>query len=127
MPHPRRAVITGLGLVSPLGLDLATNWHSLRAGRSGVRPIAAYDASALPVRFGGTLEGFDARDFVDKKDRKALKMMSRSIQVALAGARRALDDGGLAAGSFDPERCGVSFGAATMPGDLSELGAAAHA
>src|SRR5262249_27674032 len=113
-------------------------WDALRCGRTGIRPTRAYDAGALPVRFGGHVEGFDAREFVDKKDRKSLKMMCRSTQLAVAGARRALDDAGLAAGAFHPAPargagaldragCGVSFGSGTIPGDPLDRGPAAHA
>src|SRR5437763_16720905 len=67
---PRRVVLTGLGLVTPLGLDLETIWRALVEGRSGVRTITAFDPSALPVRFGGEVPDFDARRLIDKKHLK---------------------------------------------------------
>src|SRR5437763_1520233 len=88
----RRAVLTGIGAITPLGLDLASIRAALREGRSGVRPICSFDCSALPVRFAGTVEGFDARQYLDKKDRKRLNVMSRTIQLAVGAAKLAMDD-----------------------------------
>lgn len=122
----RRAVITGLGVVTPVGLGAGPFWDALRAGRGGVRPITSFDASALPARFGGEIRDFDARDYVAKSERKRLKMMVRTIQFAVAAARLAADDAGLGAGGIDPARFGVVFGAGTIPGDLADLGPAAR-
>ena len=97
------------------------------AGQSGVRLLPAFAASELPVRIGAEIEGFDPRDFLDKKDRKQLKMMVRTIQLAVAGARLALRDAGVEPGSFDPDRFGIAFGMGTIPGDLADLGEAARA
>src|SRR6267143_3674480 len=91
-PTPRRAVITGLGIVSPIGLDRTTYWDALTSGRSGIRAIAGFDVSALPTRIAGEVLGFDAKKYIDKKERKSLKIMSRSIQFAVAAAQLALDD-----------------------------------
>src|SRR5689334_2567738 len=118
-PPPRRAVITGLGAVTPLGEGAAAFWDALRAGRSGVRPVTSFDASALPVRFGGEVRDFDARNYLPKSERKRLKMMVRTIQFAVAAARLAADDAGLAAAPPDPQRFGVVFGAGTIPGELA--------
>jgi 3-oxoacyl-[acyl-carrier-protein] synthase II len=122
----RRTVITGVGAVTPVGAG-ATYWEALRAGRGGVRPITSFDASALPARFGGEVRDFDARDYVAKSERKRLKMMVRTAQFAVAAARLAADDAGLAPGSLDPSRLGVVFGAGTIPGELADLGPAARA
>jgi len=123
---PRRVVLTGVGLVTPLGLDVASFWEALRGGRSGVRPIRSFDASALPVRFGGEVEGFDARLYIDKKDRKSLKMMVRTMQFAVAAAQLALDHGRVDKTRLDPARFGVLFGAGTIPGVQEDLGPAAQ-
>jgi 3-oxoacyl-[acyl-carrier-protein] synthase II len=127
MPLPRRAVVTGIGVVCPLGLDAASFAEALREGRSGVRTFRSFDASNFPVRIGGEIDGFDARNYLDRKDRKQLKMMVRTIQLAVAGARLALDDGRLDSAALDPARFGVEFGTGTIPGDLADLGAAACA
>ncbi len=124
---PRRAVLTGLGLITPLGLGRAAFWDALRAGRGGVRTIRSFDASALPVRFGGEIDGFDARDYLDRRERKRLNVMPRSIQLGVAAAQLAVDDARLDKAQVDPTRFGVVFGACTIPSDMSDLGRAAQA
>jgi 3-oxoacyl-[acyl-carrier-protein] synthase II len=123
----RRVVITGLGLVTPIGCGRDPFWDSLRHGRSGVRRIQSFDPSALPTQFGGEVGGFDAKDYLEKKHRKRLNMMVRSIQFAVAGARLAADDAHLEQEQVDPTRFGVEFGAAVIPSELGELAAAARA
>jgi 3-oxoacyl-[acyl-carrier-protein] synthase II len=122
----RRAVLTGFGIVTPLGADRAAVWQALREGRSGVRPITSFDASTLPTRIGGEIVGFDARNYVEKKERKSLKMMSRSIQLAVAAAQLALDDSRVDKKQLDPARFGVEFGAGLIASELEEMGVAAR-
>jgi 3-oxoacyl-[acyl-carrier-protein] synthase II len=122
----RRAVITGLGIVSPIGLDCSSFWNALREGRTGIRPIRSFDASSLPSRIGGEIEGFDARNYVEKKERKSLKVMSRSIQLAVAAAQLALDDSAIDKTQLDPTRFGVEFGAGLIASELEELGVASQ-
>jgi len=124
---PRRTVITGLGVVTPVGQGPAAFWESLIAGRGGIGPITAFDTAALPVHFGGEIRDFDPRDYVDKSERKRLKMMVRTIQFAVAAARLAADDARLDGTPLDPQRFGVVFGAGTIPGDLADLGPLARA
>ena len=123
---PRRVVLTGTGVVTPIGLDLSSFAESLLAGRGGIGPLHSFDASALPVRFGGEVRDFDPRNYLDKKDRKSLKMMVRTIQLAVAASRMALADAGLAGGGPDPARFGIVFGTGTIPGDLADMGPAAQ-
>jgi 3-oxoacyl-[acyl-carrier-protein] synthase II len=122
----RRAVLTGIGILSPLGVDPAAVWESLRAGQSGIGPVRAFDASALPTRIAGELPGFDARKYVDKKQGKSLKVMARSIQLAVAAAQAALDDGRVNKEQLDPTRFGVECGAGLIATELEELGMAAQ-
>jgi 3-oxoacyl-[acyl-carrier-protein] synthase II len=122
----RRVVITGIGVLSPIGLDVASFWVSLREGRSGVRPIRSFDPSGLPVRIAGEIPDFDAKNFVEKKDRRSLKMMARTIQLAVAGAQRALEDGRVDKSKLDPTRFGVEFGSGLIASELPELGEAAR-
>jgi 3-oxoacyl-[acyl-carrier-protein] synthase II len=122
----RRVVITGVGVVSPIGLEKAAFWEALRAGRSGVRQISAFDTSALPCHIGGEIVGFDARNYVEKKERKSLKVMSRSIQLAVAAAQLAMDDCRLDKSQLDPARFGVEFGAGLIASELEELGTASQ-
>ncbi len=117
----RRAVITGVGVLSPIGLDAASFWRSLHEGTSGVRPITAFDPSTLPVRFAGEIPDFDAKNYVDKKDRRGLKMMARTIQLAVGAAQLALNDAAVDKTQLAPERFGVEFGAGLIAAELPEL------
>jgi 3-oxoacyl-[acyl-carrier-protein] synthase II len=126
MVQPRRVVITGLGIVSPIGIGREAFAASLRTGHGGVRTLRSFDASSLPVRIGAEVEGFDAREFLEKKDRKQLKMMVRTSQLAVAGARLAMRDARLEPGGFDPERLGIAFGTGTIPSDLLDIAEAAR-
>jgi 3-oxoacyl-[acyl-carrier-protein] synthase II len=118
----RRAVITGLGIISPIGSDLASFWSALHTGRSGIRTITSFDASALPSRIAGEIPDFDARTYIDKKDRRSLKMMARTIQLAVAAAQLAMDDSGVEKQQLDPTRFGVEFGAGLVATELDDLG-----
>jgi 3-oxoacyl-[acyl-carrier-protein] synthase II len=122
----RRAVLTGLGLITPLGLEPGSFWEALRTGRSGVRRIQSFDPSALPTQFGGEILGFDAKHYLDKKERKRLNQMVRTIQFAVAGAQLAMADSGVDRGRLDPTRFGVEYGAGTIPSELEDLGPAAQ-
>ena len=103
----RRAVITGLGAVTPLGDSIPTIWENLLAGRSGIRRITHFDASGLPCQIAGEIPGFEATKYLDKKEARRL---ARSSQIALAAAINAVDDSGLPATMPDPERSAVYYG-----------------
>lgn len=122
----RRAVFTGIGVLSPLGLNAASFWQALCQGQGGIRAIESFDASGLPSRIGGEVPGFDAKNFIDRKERKNLRVMARTIQLAVAGAQVALDDSGIDKQRIDPTRFGVEFGAALISSELAELGEAAR-
>jgi 3-oxoacyl-[acyl-carrier-protein] synthase II len=123
----RRAVLTGIGVVTSIGLDAGAFWESLLAARSGIRRISLFDASRLPVQIAGEISDFDARNFVDKKERKSLRVMARTIQLAVAAAQRALDHGQVNKEQLDPARFGVEFGSGMIATELDELGDAALA
>ena len=106
-PLDRRVVVTGLGLVTPLGNDVTTNWNNLIAGRSGIAPIARFDASALPVRFAGEVRGFDPVTYIEKKE---IKRMDPFTQYAVAAAQMAVDDARLSMQTIPGERVGVLVG-----------------
>ena len=93
MASSRRVVITGIGVVTPLGLDVSSFWEGLRQGRSGVGHVQSFDTSALPVHIGGEIHGFDARNYLGKKERKRLGIMVRTFQFAVAAAQLAMEDG----------------------------------
>jgi 3-oxoacyl-[acyl-carrier-protein] synthase II len=121
----RRVVLTGLGVITPLGNDPASFWEALRQGRSGVRTIQTFDPSPLSTRFAGEIDGFDAKQYLSREGRKQMKVMARAIQLAVAAAQVALDDGKVDKSKLDPTRFGVEFGAGLLPSELNELGAAA--
>ncbi len=121
----RRAVLSGIGVVNPLGLDTASFWDGLRGGRGGVRPIQSFDASQLPTRIAAEIHGFDAKQYIAKPDRKSLKVMARGIQLAVAAAQLAVDDARLDPQALDPTRFGVTFGAGLLATELEELAPAA--
>jgi 3-oxoacyl-[acyl-carrier-protein] synthase II len=121
----RRTVLTGIGILTPLGHHTAATWEGVRAGRSGIRPIQAFDASRLPVHFGGEIVDFDAKAFIDKKDRKQIKVMARGIQLAVAAAQVALDDAKVDKAALDPTRFGIEFGSGLLSTDLKDLADAA--
>jgi len=103
----RRVVVTGVGLVSPLGIGTEENWKNLLAGRSGIGPITRFDAADYACRIAGEVRGFDAASFIPKKD---VKKMDLFIQYALAASQFALDDAGLKIAPDDADRVGVYIG-----------------
>jgi beta-ketoacyl-acyl-carrier-protein synthase II len=118
----RRVAVTGLGLVTPLGNDVAATWHALLAGHSGVAPITQFDASGFPVRIAAEVKEFDPRPAVE--DRKLLKFADRSHGMALAAAEEALRDAGIRPGGSDAARwaCVVGSGKRGLGFDeLSEV------
>src|SRR5688572_5754080 len=94
--HRREVVITGVGVVSPIGIGRQAYDVAIAAGQSGVRRITLFDPSELSVDFAGEVEGFDPKTYV--RPRKSLKVMSREIQFGFAAADQALADAGLTAG-----------------------------
>jgi len=104
----RRVVITGLGIVSPVGNDVATAWGNILAGNSGVGTITHFDASTFPTRIAGEVRGFDPANFVAPKD---VKKMDPFIHYGIAASIEALADAGLHPHEHDAERIGVAVGA----------------
>ncbi len=100
-------VVTGLGLVTPLGIGIEANWESLVAGRSGIGPITRFDASALPARIAGEVRDFEPERFIERKD---LKKMDIFIQYTVGAAELAVEDAGLPLPLAAPERTGVIVG-----------------
>jgi 3-oxoacyl-[acyl-carrier-protein] synthase II len=104
----RRVVITGVGVVSPLGSGNAKNWDALTAGKSGVGLITRFDASDMPVKIAGEVSDFNAEEYIDKKE---IKKMDLFIQYSLAAAHYAMQDSGLVINDENSERVGVLVGA----------------
>ncbi len=115
MDESRRAVITGMGALSPLG-TLDAFWEGLKAGRSGIRRVTRFDPSNLDVKIGGEVD-FDPTDHINYKD---ARRMSRASQMALVAARMALADAGLTYGEVaaDPERAAVVMGTAAAGAEI---------
>jgi 3-oxoacyl-[acyl-carrier-protein] synthase II len=106
--HPkRRVVVTGVGLVSAVGIGTEETWEALLAGRSGVGTITRFDASDFSVRIAGEVKGFDPLRFVEKKD---VKKMDVFIQYALAASSFAMEDAGLTITDDNADRVGVFIG-----------------
>ncbi|MFZ5621021.1 MAG: beta-ketoacyl-ACP synthase II [Pseudomonadota bacterium] len=103
----RRVVITGLGIISPVGNTVAEAWGNILAGRGGIRPIESFDVSAFPVRFGGTVVGFDASQYIPSKD---IKKMDPFIHYGIAAGCQAIADAGLEVTEANAERIGVAIG-----------------
>jgi 3-oxoacyl-[acyl-carrier-protein] synthase II len=104
---PRRVVVTGLGLITPLGLDVEETWAGLAGGRSGAAPIERFDAAALEVRFACEVKGFDPLRHLDRKE---AKRMDRFAQLAMSATAEALRDAGFDGTLPDPEATGVVIG-----------------
>ena len=119
MSSPADIVITGLGIVSPIGIGVDAFWAALESGTSGIRTVDLFDSSSLRVRFGGQVPDFDAKLYV--RPRKSLKVMSREIQMGFAAADLAMADAGLTAERLEPERFGVVFGGDMIYADLEDL------
>ncbi|WP_303905857.1 beta-ketoacyl-ACP synthase II [Thiohalomonas denitrificans] len=103
----RRVVVTGLGMVSPVGLSVKESWENIVAGKSGIGPIEHFDVSAFSTRFGGSVRGFDITQYLSPKD---AKKMDPFIHYGIAAAAEAMADSGLEVTGENAERIGVSIG-----------------
>src|SRR3954470_16431611 len=103
----RRVAITGIGAVTPVGLDAKETWRAARAGESGIGWISTFDTEGLPVRVAGEVKGFDPTQVVSAKEARKLE---RNVLLGVAAGREALTDANL--NGIDPARIGVIFGSA---------------
>jgi 3-oxoacyl-[acyl-carrier-protein] synthase II len=103
----RRVVVTGMGMVSPLGNDLASSWDGIKNGRSGIAPLTSFDASTFPTRICGEVRGLDLTQFINPKD---AKKMDAFIHYGVAASLMALDDSGLEVTEANAERIGAMVG-----------------
>lgn len=130
MPNPsRRAVFTGLGILSPIATDPAGYWAALCDGVSGVRRLQAFDPGALPCHLGAEVLGYDGKKFLPASNRdakKGLNKMARTVQFGFTTAVKAWEDaGGPLKGQIDPFRFGVEYGCVMVATELDDLGAGA--
>ena len=103
----RRVVITGLGMVSPVGLSVSESWENILAGKSGIGPITHMDVSAFSTRFGGSVKNFDPTNYMVAKD---VKKMDPFIHYGVAAAKEAIEDSGIEVTEQNATRIGVSIG-----------------
>ncbi|HEY2909275.1 MAG TPA: beta-ketoacyl-[acyl-carrier-protein] synthase family protein [Gemmataceae bacterium] len=117
----RRAAITGLGFVTPIGSTPAAVWDALRSGRTGIRRIQSFDATPLPCHIGGEVPDFVAKAVIEKHYRKSLNAMARPVQLGVIAAQFAMADLGLKKGSLPPERFGVEFASVMGATEINDL------
>ena len=120
----RRVVITGIGVVSPVGNDLASFWESLKAGRSGIGNISAFDTEKFDCKIAGEVRGYDPTPYY--KTPKDVRRSDRYTQLAVGAAKMSLDDSGLDLASIDLDRAGVMIGSgvgglATMETQVGQM------
>jgi 3-oxoacyl-[acyl-carrier-protein] synthase II len=123
-----RIAITGMGAVTPLGLQTQDLWEGLNSGRCGITRIKAFDPSGFPCQIAGQVPDYMIRDYIPKSYRKAAKLMCRDIELAVIAADHALRQSGWITQAMDPaqvtiqpERFGVNLGAGLICCDLEEL------
>ncbi|WP_043310030.1 beta-ketoacyl-ACP synthase II [Pseudomonas sp. ML96] len=112
----RRVVVTGMGMLSPLGVDVASSWQGILAGRSGIGLIESVDLSAFSTRIGGAVKGFDVEQYLSVKEARKLDLF---IQYGLAASFQAMRDAGLEVTDANRERIGVAMGSGI--GGLSNI------
>ncbi|OUR82784.1 beta-ketoacyl-[acyl-carrier-protein] synthase II [Cycloclasticus sp. 46_120_T64] len=104
----RRVVVTGLGLLSPVGGNVSESWDNILRGQSGIGPITRFDTTGFPSNFGGAVKNFDVNDYLKPKD---AKKMDPFIHYGVAAGMQALDDSGIEVTDENAERIGVAIGA----------------
>src|SRR3984957_11825131 len=103
----RRVVVTGLGLISPLGTGVEKNWEALMAGRSGIVPITRFDTTDFPTKIAGEIPDFNPLDWIEKKD---VRKMDLFIQYAMSAAEQAMKQSGLRITEDNADNVGVLVG-----------------
>jgi 3-oxoacyl-[acyl-carrier-protein] synthase II len=123
----KRVVITGIGVISPIGIGSKVFWENLLSGQCGIRKIKNFDASGFRCQIAGEAPDYKIGDFVPKSYRKATKVMARDIELAVVAADDAFKDAGLKSKSytdtpdFDPKRFGCNIGAGLISAEINEL------
>ncbi|HEY1921229.1 MAG TPA: beta-ketoacyl-[acyl-carrier-protein] synthase family protein [Tepidisphaeraceae bacterium] len=123
----RRVVVTGLGIISPIGIGSRTHWDGLVSGKVGIHRTTSFDPSGFPVQIAGEAPAFKIGDYVPKSYRKATKVMARVIELAVVAADDAFKDSGLKSQAytetpdFDGKRFGCNIGAGLINAELNEL------
>ncbi len=104
----RRVVVTGIGMITPVGLDTESSWEGLVAGRSGIGPITQFDDKTIPTQIAGEIHGFEPERYIEPKE---IKKMDRFIQLAMAASQMAMDTSGFRVTPENADRVGVMVSA----------------
>ncbi len=107
MSNKRRVVVTGLGIICPVGLNVAEAWGNILAGKSGIAPITHFDVSAFTTRFGGSIKNFDVTEYIPAKEARKMDIF---IHYGIAAANQAIADAGLEVTGDNAHRIGVAIG-----------------
>ena len=134
MMDAARVVVTGMGAVSPLGLNVDQMWAGLVAGRCGIGRIKVFDPTGMPCELAGEVPPYNIQDYVPRKHRKAIKLMCRDIELAVIAAQEAFAHSGLVTKGIDPDhvtldptRTAITLGAGMISCDMAELAPAVAA
>src|SRR5262245_23547263 len=122
----RRTVLTGLGIISPIGTGPAAFWSTLVAGAPGIRTLTRVDPSVLPSRIAGEVRDFSAKSLIEKSYRRTLNAMARTVEFGVIGCQLAMTDAGLAKRNVPPERIGIDFASVMGATELDDLGPASR-
>jgi 3-oxoacyl-[acyl-carrier-protein] synthase II len=115
----RRVVITGMGVISPLGCNFEKTWKAALEGKSGIGPITLFDASTFPCRIAAEVRNFNINSFIG--DKKLIKFLNRGAQFGVAAAQMAMEDADLYAGDYEPARTGISLSSSGGRPNLESL------
>ena len=107
MAASRRVVVTGMGIISPLGNELETTWQNILAGKSGAKTVTAFDVTEYPTKFAAPVENFDDVNYLDVKTKRRV---DEFVQYGLVASKHAIENSGLELNSIDSSRIGVSIG-----------------
>src|SRR6185369_11851906 len=128
----KRVVITGIGIICPIGIGTKAFWENLLAGQCGIRKVKNFDASGFFCQIAGEVPEYKIGDYVPKSYRKATKVMARDIELAVIAADDAFKDAGIKTKAYTespeiiPERFGCNIGAGLISAELNELTGAMH-
>src|SRR5262245_40372196 len=123
----KRVVITGIGIISPVGIGSKAFWENLLAGQCGIRKVTNFDAAGFHCQIAGEVPQYKIGDFVPKSYRKATKVMARDIELAVVAADDAFKDAGIQSKAYtetpsiDGKRFGCNIGAGLISAELNEL------
>jgi 3-oxoacyl-[acyl-carrier-protein] synthase II len=121
---PRRLVLTGFGVLSPIGSTPDAFWDALLAGTCGVRTISILDAAELPTHIAGEVPNFSAKAAIEKSYRRSLNSMARTVELGVIGSQLAMQNAGLTKGTVTPERIGIEFASLMGATDLNDIAGA---